>query len=73
MEHDLEKSFERLSFLVENPPFPQEAFRNLVLLYAQIPSHNKSNEFKHEAISLLKQYPNYTSTILDKVKNIYIF
>lgn len=56
---DPNASFRKFNFLLENPPFPPEAFANLLLLYLK---HN----YHDLAADVLANYPDYTYSFLTK-------
>lgn len=58
---DPEEGFRTLNFLIGNPPFPQEVFANLLLLYAK-PPHNLL-DFAADTIA---QYPDYVQQYLPR-------
>jgi tetratricopeptide repeat protein 30 len=59
MDNDPEEGFSTLSFLINNPPFPPEAFANLLLLYVKPPHH------MHDlAADTIGQHPEYAQHYL---------
>ena len=59
MDTDPEEGFRTLSFLINNPPFPPEAFANLLLLYVK-PPHNMHDV----AADTIAQHPDYAQQYL---------
>eukprot|EP00892_Ulva_mutabilis_P003389 jgi/Ulvmu1/1421/UM011_0150.1 len=58
---DPEEGFRTMNFLIGNPPFPHEAFANLLLLYMK-PPHNLL-DFAADTIA---QYPDYVQQYLPR-------
>jgi tetratricopeptide repeat protein 30 len=59
MDDDPNESFRTLAFLLSNPPFPSEAFANLLLSYIRPP-----NCMHHVAADMIAQYPDYSQAYL---------
>ncbi|MCO5574755.1 hypothetical protein L7F22_028545 [Adiantum nelumboides] len=61
MDLDPAAGFRKLNFLIQNPPFPPEAYRNLLLLYCK-PSHR----FTELASMLMADNEELTSKVLSQ-------
>jgi tetratricopeptide repeat protein 30 len=59
MDDDPNESFRTLAFLISNPPFPSEAFANLLLSYIKPP-----NCMHHVAADMIAQHPDYSQAYL---------
>jgi len=58
---DPEEGFRTLNFLISNPPFPPEAFANLLLLYIKPP-----HSLLDFAADTIAQYPEYVQQCLPR-------
>ncbi|KAI5061927.1 hypothetical protein GOP47_0022466 [Adiantum capillus-veneris] len=67
MDVDPAAGFRKLNFLIQNPPFPPEAYRNLLLLYSK-PSHR----FTELASMLMADHEELTSKVLPQDLHDYL-
>mmetsp|Transcript_13033 Transcript_13033/g.35479 ORF Transcript_13033/g.35479 Transcript_13033/m.35479 type:complete len:586 (+) Transcript_13033:92-1849(+) len=67
MDTEPSAGFKKLNFLLQNPPFPPEAFGNLLLLYCK-PQH----AFYDLAADVIAENPQYVAQFLDKDMQDYL-